>query len=110
MSIAKLIHAIGEKFGEVNLDTSAPDVVKFIEEYSEQQQNLFKSQKNNGQITFGKYRGYTVRELLLVDKGRSYLEWLLQQEWFGEERYNTLKGEIMAEGIKKKTIKRTPLQ
>ena len=85
------------------------DVLSWIQAYIEEQQETYSKNKENKALTFGKYKGYTVKELSLTPKGRDYISWLLNQQWFVEDKFATLYEEIKAVGIKKKPMKKASL-
>ena len=84
-------------------------VIAMIDLFAEEEQKKYDELKKDRKLSFGKYRGYTVRELALTQKGKDYLSWLLGQGWFVEKN-KTLVEEIGELGIKKKSFKRTPLE
>lgn len=85
------------------------EVCDMIDEFNEIEQKKFKQLKKDNKITFGRYRGYTPKELALTEKGKDYLSWLLTQDWMMEKRSDLVE-HIKELGIKKKSLKRTPLE
>jgi len=105
MSLVKFATAIDEKF------PSLPAEYKdFIAAYIETEHKAYTNDKNNGKLTFGKYRGYSVKELSLTEKGRDYLKWLMSQDFFTEDKFSDLYRELKDCKIKKKPTKLTPLE
>ena len=84
-------------------------IMDFIDEYIEGEHAKYENNKQNNALTFGKWKGFTVKELSANDKGKSYLEWLLTQTWFSPDKFSSLHYEIKSLGIKKKPTKRATL-
>ena len=84
--------------------TTGSELYQAIEEYRKSEDAKYQKLKQEGKITFGKYRGYTVTEMTRTSKGKDYLRWLLQQGWF-TEKFTDLVEQIEAQGIKKKELK-----
>ena len=75
MSLNKLLEAIRTEF--IFEDNTSENLMIFIEDYAEKDREQYQKNKENKALTFGKYRGYTVKELSLTMKGKDYLGWLL---------------------------------
>jgi len=101
MSLQKLLDHLNEKFDDISMVTGS-ELYQSIEEYKKEQDTKYQKLKSEGKITFGRYRGYTVKEMVRTMKGRDYLRWLLQQTWF-TEKFTDLVEQIEKEGIKKKS-------
>ena len=105
MALSKFAIAFGEKF------TAMPVEYKtFIDEYMENEKREYDNNKSNGKITFGKYKGYSVKELALSEKGKDYLQWLMAQTFFTEDKFPDLHKELRELKIKKKKTKLAPLE
>jgi hypothetical protein len=105
MSLVKFATAIDEKFPEM------PSEYKdFITSYIEAEQKVYTDNKSNGKITFGKYKGYSVKELALTAKGKDYLQWLMSQTFFTEDKFPDLYNQLKELKIKKKATKLAPLE
>jgi len=94
MSAKRLLDLINEKYGlpDENLDYTYPNVtvdelIKTINDFVEEEDKKYQKNKENRALTFGKYRGYTIKELSLTEKGKSYLSWLLTQKWCTEDKF-----------------------
>ena len=98
--IQRLLEHLGEKFEDISTITGS-DVYQAIEEYKAEEDEKYQKLKQEGKITFGKYKGYSVKEMTRTMKGKDYLRWLLQQTWF-TEKFTDLVEQIEAQGIKKK--------
>ena len=85
------------------------DVLKYINDFASIEKSKYEALKKDNKLTFGKWRGYTPKELNMTEKGRDYLSWLLSQDWIVESRQDLVK-EITSIGIKKKSFKKTPLE
>ena len=105
MSLLKFAIALDEKF-----PTLPNEYKEFIQAYIETEQKAYESNKSNGKLTFGKYRGYSVKELSLTIKGKDYLQWLMSQTFFTSEKFPDLYKELDNLKIKKKTTKLAPLE
>ena len=108
MSLNKLISAINQDFDLEN--KSASELLDFITVYAEKDREQYQKNKQNRAIHFGKWKGFTIKELSVSDKGRSYVEWLLTQQWFEESKYPDLFEDIKACNIKKKNFRRAVLE
>lgn len=105
MSLQKLLDHLQSRFSRDELPLSkatGSEVFDAIVEYKKIQDEQYKKLKSEGKITFGKYKGYTVKEMCRTVKGKEYLSWLLTQSWF-QEKFTDLVEVIKKEGIKKKT-------
>ena len=102
--IQDLVEFLTEK-----MPTTFDEVKVLIQEFEVQEQAKYTDMKKDNKLTFGKYRGYTPKELALTEKGKEYLSWLLTQDWVLEKR-ESLVVQIKELGIKKKSLKRTPLE
>jgi hypothetical protein len=80
-----------------------------IDEFAALEDKKYQALRKDKKFTFGKYRGYTVKELGITDKGKEYLSWILGQTWFVENNSHLVE-EIKELGIKPKKFKRTPLE
>lgn len=109
MSIRKLIDAIDVKFPEPS-EMVAAEIMAFIDNYAAENEQEYKKLRANGQLSFGKFRGYSIKELCLTPKGIDYVQWLLSCGWFTEDKYEALHADIKECGVtKKKASKRAPL-
>ena len=105
MSLSKFSIAFHERFSTMPIEYRT-----FIDEYMQNEKKEYDSNKQNGKLTFGKYRGYSIKELALTQKGKEYLEWLMAQTFFSEEKFPDLHKELKELKIKKKKTKLTPLE
>jgi hypothetical protein len=83
---------------------------EFIKNYIEQEQKAYESNKSNGKLTFGKFKGYSVKELSLTIKGKEYLQWLMSQTFFTDDKFPDLFKELNDLKIKKKKTKLASLE
>ena len=93
----------------VNPDISVSGIMDSIDEFITEQDNQYQKNKDNKALTFGKWKGFTIKELSVSDKGKSYLEWLLSQQWCDEQKFGYIHEECKALNIKKKVQKRPVL-
>lgn len=100
MSLQKLIAHLDEKFFDLSKH-SAADLYQEILDYKKTQDEQYKKLKTENKITFGKYKGFSVKELTSTLKGKDYCRWLLKQDWFCE-KFTDLIEEMEKYGIKKK--------
>jgi len=84
-------------------------VFGLIDEFAAMEEKRYAAMRKDKKLTFGKYRGYTVKELALSEKGAAYCSWLLSQTWFVEKNSH-LVDEIKELNIKPAKFKRTPLE
>ena len=105
MSLSKFAIAFDERF-----KTMPVEYRTFIDEYMQNEKKEYENNKQNGKLTFGKYRGYSIKELSLTTKGKDYLQWLLAQTFFTEDKFPDLHKELKELKIKKKSTKLTPLE
>jgi hypothetical protein len=105
MSLSKFAIAFDERFKTMPIEYRT-----FIDEYLENEKKQYDANKQNGKITFGKYKGYSVKELALTDKGKDYLQWLMAQTFFTEDKFPDLHKELKDLKIKKKKTKLAPLE
>lgn len=105
MSLSKFAIAFGERFTAMPVEYRT-----FIDEYMENERKEYDNNKCNGKITFGKYKGYSVKELALTEKGKDYLQWLMSQEFFSDQKFPDLHKELRELKIKKKKTKLAPLE
>jgi len=105
MSLSKFAIAFDERFKTMPIEYRT-----FIDEYLENEKKEYNNNKQNGKLTFGKYRGYSIKELALTQKGKEYLEWLMSQTFFTEDKFSDLHKELKELKIKKKKSKLTPLE
>jgi uncharacterized protein (DUF3820 family) len=101
--IQKLLEHLNEKFPVISM-TTGTELYSEIEEYKKEEDAKYQKLKQEGKITFGRYKGYSVTEMTRTSKGKDYLRWLLQQGWF-TEKFVDLVEAIEKEGIKKKNTK-----
>jgi len=99
MSIQKLLNHLDAKFFDLSKHTSQ-EVIEEIKAYKKTQDTEYKKLKSELKLTFGKYKNFKIEELVKIDKGRSYLEWLLKQSWFVEKNEDLVE-EMARHGIKK---------
>ena len=104
----QLKHYISRHFENDNDTIDATTLDSLIEEFAQIKKAEYDKLKADRKLSFGKYRGYTVKELSASEKGREYLSWLLGQTWFAE-RNSILVDEIRKLGIKRKKFNRTLL-
>ena len=74
-----------------------------------EQTKQYKKNVQDGKISFGKYKGFSVKELSGLEKGLDYLGWLLKQQWFSEDKFGSLYDAIRNDTnlLPKKTSKKT---
>lgn len=108
MALRRLVEELNAKYDADN--STAKDILDFIDTFVEDEQKTYKKNKDNRALMFGKWKGFTIKELSVSDKGRSYVEWLLTQQWFEESKYPDLFEDIKACNIKKKNFRRAVLE
>ena len=108
MSLIKFKNSLIEAFPDIAVDNE--EIYNFVEKYMEEQQKSYQKSKENREISWGKYKNYTVKQLSLTDIGKQYLSWSLQQNWMTEDKFGWFIDDCKAVGIKKKAVKRAPLE
>ena len=108
MSLIKFKNSLIEAFPDITVDNE--EIYNFVEKYMEEQQKSYQKSKENREISWGKYKNYTVKQLSLTDIGKQYLSWSLQQNWMTEYKFGWFIDDCKAVGIKKKAVKRAPLE
>ena len=93
---------------QADVDADNP-VFAHIDAFAENEEKKYEALRKDKKLSFGRYRGYTVKELSVSEKGREYLGWLVSQTWFIQKNQH-LVDEINELGIKPKKYKRTPLE
>ena len=100
MALNKLFTVLVEKFSS---DDKHEEVLNFIDTYIADEQKQYEKNKQDKALTFGKFAGYSVKELSTTVKGKSYLSWLLSQSWCDEEKFGWIHEECVKYDVKKKT-------
>ncbi len=90
-------------------DMAPKDIMAFIDQYIEDDQKQYQTNKENNCLTFGKYRGFKISEISANEKGRDYLGWLLSQTWCTPDKFAYIHEECEALNIKKKIARRGPM-
>jgi hypothetical protein len=101
MSWPKFVEAFKEKFPEID-----EDVVEWIEDYIKDNKKEYRDNRDSGKLTFGKYKGYEISELAQTEKGKDYLQWLMAQSFFSEDKFTCYHNKLKELGIKKKKEKK----
>jgi hypothetical protein len=94
MSLLKLKTAIKTE----NL-TTYDELNDFINDYIDASVTEYKTNVKNNCLNFGKWKGMTIKEVCVSDKGKDYLVWLLKQSWFSEEKNSLLFDDLRTCGI-----------
>ena len=89
MSLQKLLTHLQE-IVDNQPKTTVDDLMDTIKEYISEQTKEYKKNVQDGKISFGKYKGFSVKELSGLEKGLDYLGWLLKQNWFSEDKFGSL--------------------
>jgi uncharacterized protein (DUF3820 family) len=85
-----------------NDDMTTDEMLTFIDKFIANEQQQYKQNVQEGRITFGKYKGFTIPELLATEKGADYLQWLRKQTWFTNDKFGSLIEAIDAQNIPEK--------
>jgi uncharacterized protein (DUF3820 family) len=104
MSWPKFVEAFKEKFPEEHVVKE--DVVEWIEDYIKENKKEYRDNRDSGKLTFGKYKGYEISELAQTEKGKDYLQWLMAQSFFSEDKFTCYHNKLKELGIKKKKEKK----
>ena len=108
MSLQKLLTHLQETVA-IKPKTTVDDLMDNIKEYILEQNKEYKKNVKDGKISFGKYKGFSVKELSGLEKGLDYLGWLLKQQWFSEDKFGSLYDAIRNDTnlLPKKSSKKT---
>lgn len=68
--------------------------IVIIRAFEAEKDTLYRKQRENGIIPFGKHKGLTIDEILKTDKGGNYCKWLASQTW-AKENYSYLVNDIV---------------
>ena len=98
MSLTKLQEGL-KKFTD---DDKAIDIISYVNDFIDEQTAQYKQNKENNCLTFGKWKGFTMKEMAANEKGKSYIKWLLAQTWFSEDKFEDLFNDMRQCGLLKK--------
>ena len=98
MSLAKLQEGL-KKFTE---DDKSYDVISYVNDFIDEQQKTYTQNKENRCISFGKFKGSSMEDMSKTTTGKSYIQWLLKQSWFTEEKFQDLYEDMRTFGLLKK--------
>ena len=104
MALVRFRDNLLEQMPDIN---QTEGVFKFLQEYIEKEQKEYKNNKKDNKLSFGKFSGYTIKEVASSEKGKSYLEWLMAQSWFTPDKFQEHYDELKRLKITKKV--RQPL-
>ena len=76
--------------------------MEWIEDYIKENKKEYRDNRDSGKLTFGKYKGYEISELAQTEKGKDYLQWLMAQSFFSEDKFTCYHNKLKELGIKKK--------
>jgi len=62
------------------------DMLNYIDNFIEIEEAKYDKLKGKKALTFGKFKGFTVKEVAKTAKGKQYLTWLLGQAWCSEDK------------------------
>ena len=99
MSLQKLIEHLDKNFFNP-AEHKGEEIYQAVLDFKKTQDEEYKKLKTENKLVFGKYKGFTVKELTKTMKGKDYCRWLLKQEWF-TEKFDDLIEEMAKYGIKK---------
>ena len=83
-------------------DPTSSELLDFVDNYITAENAKYKTAVANNLVTFGKFKGFSVEQVVASPKGTDYLMWLMSQQWFTEDKFPGLIAEI-----KKHTLKKT---
>lgn len=105
MALRKMRERLIERFTTIDQegnDVRGIDVLEFIDNYIADENAKYEDNKKNGKLCFGKYKDFTIKEMVSTVKGRDYLSWLLSQSWVTPDKFGWIIDECASYGIKKK--------
>jgi uncharacterized protein (DUF3820 family) len=80
----------------------AEEILAYVNNFIAENQMEYTANVAKNCMTFGKWKGFTVKELSKDAKGRDYIQWLLKQAWFTEDKNQGLFDEMRLCGLLKK--------
>ena len=98
MAINRL-HESFEIFLVANPECDKAELTKFVRDFISADQEEYKRNADTGKLTFGKYRGLTVEQVVGLPKGQSYLKWLSNQLWFQMDKFPMLYQACIDQGV-----------
>ena len=104
MSLTKFRELLVEQLKEQMVSADGVLILEFLDKQIVEQKAEYKLNKDTGRISFGKYKGFTIKDVLKCPsgKGESYIQWLMNQSWFVDDKYPDLYQQIKDCKIKKK--------
>ena len=100
MSLTTLLTDLELAHPYTGLSKPTKAVVDWLKTYVAEKNKEFASNRDEGKITFGKYRGQTVEQVAGLDKGLDYLGWVSRQTWMSADKFPALYVKI-TEALKK---------
>ena len=76
-----------------------PDMLDLARDFLENKEN---ETPTSEVMTFGKFKGLTIKEIQATKPGKDYLGWLLRQQWCTEDKFG-----FIYEGCREFSIDRT---
>jgi hypothetical protein len=80
----------------------ADEILAYVNNFIEENQKQYTANVDKKGLTFGKWKGFTMQEMSKDAKGRDYIQWLLKQDWFTEDKNQGLFDEMRLCGLLKK--------
>ena len=105
MALQRLNDSIDLKLLETPKMT-AKALLAHIKDFTENEQKEYAKNNDTGALTFGKFRGMTVDELVQNETGKSYCSWLVSQSWLTPDKFPKLLDNLEAHGITKASASR----
>ena len=98
MSLSKL----SESLNLFTEDDTAESVITHVRNFIDKQQQTYTQNKENRCISFGKHKGSSMEDMSKTQAGKSYIQWLLKQTWFTEDKFQDLYDDMRKFGLLKK--------
>tara|TARA_R110000764_G_scaffold21259_2_gene53775 strand:- start:378 stop:686 length:309 start_codon:yes stop_codon:yes gene_type:complete len=97
MSLAKFKKLVLEQYPTADLENTpvtADMILELLTAQIESEQRQYREHKECNQFPFGKYKGMDVSEVMQSYAGKSYIDWILKQDWFTEAKFSGLFADI----------------
>jgi hypothetical protein len=76
----------------------ARDILAYVNEFISSSQEKYTQNTDNRALAFGKWKGNTMKDMSKTQAGKSYIQWLLKQTWFTEEKFPDLFEDMRTHG------------
>jgi len=96
MSLSQLVTDLEIAHPSTRLSAQAKEIVDWITSYVNEKNKEYNANKDLGLITFGKFKGQSVKAVAGLEKGNEYLAWVSRQQWMTADKFPVLYPQLMA--------------